>query len=260
MSAPMEAGERILLVDRKGRRYLIPLQAGGQFHAHHGIVSHDDLIGKSEGARVVSTGGATMIAYRPGIADFILKMPRGAQVIYPKDIGPILIEADVYPGATILEAGTGSGALTLALSRAVGDAGHVISYDLRDDHSAKARINLESFLGKIPDGVDLRIGDVCDYDGEPADRVILDLPEPWRPIAVASRLLRSGGIMCCYLPTINQIAQTVDAMRSGGFDEIRPFETMLRLWHVEGSSVRPEHRMVGHTGFLVTARLLGLPS
>lgn len=257
MSAPLQAGERILLVDRKGRRYLLPLKEGGEFHAHHGVVAHDDLIGKPEGVKVVSSGGATMIAYRPGIADFILKMPRGAQVVYPKDIGPILIEADVHPGATILEAGTGSGALTIALARAVGDAGRVISYDRREDHSLKARANLEAFLGKVPDTVDLRIGDVCDYDGEPADRVVLDLPEPWHAVAVAPRLLRSGGIMCCYLPTINQIAQTVEQMRTHGFDEIRPFETMLRVWHVEGASVRPEHRMVGHTGFLVTGRLLG---
>jgi len=258
LSAPLEAGERVLLVDRKGRRYLLTLKAGGEFHAHHGLVAHDELIGKPEGARVASTGGATMIAYRPGIADFILKMPRGAQVIYPKDIGPILIEADVYPGATILEAGTGSGALTLAIVRAVGDAGRVISYDLREDHSAKARANLESFLGKIPSTLDLRIGDVVTYEGEPADRVVLDLPEPWRAVAVAPRLLRRGGILCCYLPTITQIAQTVGAMREAGFEEIRPFETMLRAWHIEGASVRPEHRMVGHTGFLVTGRLFGL--
>ncbi|HVL90337.1 MAG TPA: tRNA (adenine-N1)-methyltransferase [Actinomycetota bacterium] len=258
MSAPLEAGERILLVDRKGRRYLLALKAGGEFHAHHGVVAHDEIIGKPEGIKVTSTGGATMIAYRPGIADFILKMPRGAQVIYPKDIGPILIEADVYPGATVLEAGTGSGALTLALVRAVGEQGRVVSYDLREDHSAKARTNLESFLGKLPDSLELRIGDVISYEGEPADRVVLDLPEPWRAVAVAQRLLRRGGIMCCYVPSITQIALTVESMREAGFEEIRPFETMVRPWHVEGASVRPEHRMVGHTGFLVTGRLLGL--
>lgn len=256
MSAPFEDGDRALLVDRKGRRYLLTLRAGGEFHAHHGVVSHDEIIGRPEGTRVASSGGAAMIAYRPSLADFVLKMPRGAQVVYPKDIGLILVEGDIYPGATVLEAGTGSGALTLALVRAVGEHGRVISYDLREDHAAKARENLEAFLGKLPDALDLRIGDVAGYDGEPADRLVLDLPEPWRPIRAAGRLLRPGGIVSAYVPTVGQVAQTVEAAAAGGFDEIRPFEGIVRPWHVEGASVRPEHRMVAHTGFIVTARYL----
>jgi tRNA (adenine57-N1/adenine58-N1)-methyltransferase len=257
VSSPLEAGERVLLVDRKERRYLLTLQAGKDFHAHHGLIRHDDIIGQPEGVKLVSSGGATMIAFRPGLADFILKMPRGAQVVYPKDIGLILVEADVHPGATVLEAGTGSGALTLALLRAVGDGGRVVSYDLREDHSAKARTNLESFLGKLPDGLELRIGDVAEFAGEPADRLILDLPEPWHPIALASRLLRPGGIACVYVPSTGQMSQAVETMRANGFEEIRPFEVLIRTWHVEGQSVRPDHRMVAHTGFLITARYLG---
>lgn len=252
-----EPGERVLLVDRKGRRYLLTLRDGAEFHAHHGVVKHDDIIGAHEGVKVQSSGGTPMIAYRPSLAEFILKMPRGAQVIYPKDIGAILVEADIYPGATVIEAGTGSGALTLALVRAVGADGRVISYELRDDHAAKGRANLESFLGKLPDSLDLRIGDVHDHEGEPADRLVLDMPEPWGPLGIAAKLLRPGGIVCAYVPTVGQVSQTVESMRTLGFDEIRPFEVIVRPWHVEGASVRPEHRMVAHTGFLTTARYLG---
>ncbi|MGH2829981.1 MAG: tRNA (adenine-N1)-methyltransferase, partial [Actinomycetota bacterium] len=211
MTGRLEAGERVLLVDRKGRRYLLTLREGAEFHAHHGVVTHDAIIGQNEGVRVQSTGGVPMVAYRPSLAEFVLKMPRGAQVIYPKDIGAILVEADIYPGATVIEAGTGSGALTLALVRAAGPDGRVISYEARDDHASRARSNLESFLGKIPDALDLRIGDVCEHGGEPADRLVLDLPEPWRPVAGAQRLLRSGGILCSYVPTVGQVSQVVEA-------------------------------------------------
>lgn len=257
MSRPFSAGERALLIDKKERRYLITLKEGGQFHAHHGVVAHDEIIGADEGVRIESTGGVGMIAFRPSLADFILKMPRGAQVVYPKDIGLILVEGDIYPGATVLEAGTGSGALTLSLVRAAGPDGRVISYDRREDHAVKARTNLEAFLGQLPPGLDLRIGDVVSFDQTPADRLVLDMPEPWHPIAVATRLLRPGGIACCYIPSVGQVSQTVEAMRTNNFDEIRPFESLVRTWHVEGIAVRPDHRMVGHTGFLVTARFLG---
>src|SRR6266498_1539681 len=164
MSAPFESGERALLVDRRGRRYLITLRAGERFHFHQGFVDHDVIIGSPEGIKLTASSGANLIAYRPSLADFILKMPRGAQVIYPKDVGYILVEADVYPGATVLEAGTGSGALTLALTRAVGERGRVISYEARDDFAARARSNIESFLGKIPDQLDLRVGDVTEAE------------------------------------------------------------------------------------------------
>jgi tRNA (adenine57-N1/adenine58-N1)-methyltransferase len=260
VSVPFESGERALLVDRRGRRYLITLRSGEKFHFHQGWLDHDAIIGSSEGVRLSASSGAPLIAYRPSLADFILKMPRGAQVIYPKDVGYILVEADIYPGATVLEAGTGSGALTLALSRAVGESGTVISYEVREDFASRARTNIESFLGKIPDQVDLRIGDVTEADVPDAsvDRVVLDLPEPWRVLPRALVVMRPGAVFCSYVPTTTQVAQTSEALRAAGFGEIATREVLVRGWHVDGQSVRPEHRMVGHTGFVTTARFLGI--
>jgi len=253
-----EPGERVLLVDRKGRRYLVTLKAGGAFHSHAGLVTHDAIIGAPEGTKLQTTGGQTLIAVRPTLVDFILKMPRGAQVIYPKDIASILISADVFPGAMVLEAGTGSGALTLALVRAVGPSGRVVSYDIRDEHASKARTNVESFFGRVPDWLDLRIGDVSAAEpGPEVDRVILDLPEPWRVVPRALDALRPGGIFCCYLPTVPQVSQVTEALRGAGFTDVTTTETLVRTWHVEGQSVRPDHRMVAHTGFVTTGRSLG---
>jgi tRNA (adenine57-N1/adenine58-N1)-methyltransferase catalytic subunit len=257
MSAPFEAGERALLMDKRGRRYLITLRAGDQFHFHHGYVQHDALIGSHEGVRVYASTGTPLIAFRPSLAEFVLKMPRGAQVIYPKDIALILVYADIYPGATVLEAGTGSGALTLGLSRAVGEHGRVISYEMREDFAERARANIESFLGKVPDHIELRSGDVLDPEPEDAfDRIVLDLPEPWHAMPMARRRLRAGGIFCSYVPTVLQVQQTAEALRSEGFTDVETFEALVRHWHVEGKSVRPDHRMVAHTGFITTARLL----
>ena len=259
MSAPFEAGERAMLVDRRGRRYLITLRTGERFHFHQGFVEHDAILGSPEGVRLVASTGAPLVAFRPSLADWILKMPRGAQVVYPKDIGMILVEADIHPGATVLEAGTGSAAITLALVRAVGERGRVISYELREDFAARARSNVESFLGKIPDELDLRVGDVteADIDGS-VDRVVLDLPEPWRVLPKVLEVLRPGGIFCSYVPTTTQVSQTTEALRETGFAEIATREVLVRSWHVEGASVRPDHRMVAHTGFVTIARFLGL--
>lgn len=258
MSQLFEPGERALLMDKRDRRYLIVLKAGGQFHTHHGYVEHDALIGSQEGVSVQSSNGARFIAVRPSLNDFILKMPRGAQVVYPKDIGAILMAADIFPGATVLEAGSGSGALTLGLVRAVGERGRVITYELRPDFAARARSNIEAFLGKVPETLEMRDGDVTQaVIEEPIDRVVLDLPEPWRVIPVVLRSLRPGGIFCSYVPTTVQISQVSEALRSAGFVEVATTETLVRGWHVEGQSVRPDHRMVGHTGFLTTARFLG---
>jgi tRNA (adenine57-N1/adenine58-N1)-methyltransferase len=258
VSGVFQAGERVLLVDRKARRYLLTLREGAEFHTHNGMLAHDALIGSPEGARVQTSGGGAFIAFRPSLADFVLKMPRGAQVIYPKDIGLILIEADIFPGATVLEAGTGSGALTLALTRAVGAEGRVISYEIREDFAARARSNLESFLGKLPDGLDLRLGDVTEGIGDQiVDRIVLDLPEPWHLIDLAKTNLRAGGIFCAYVPTVGQVSQTIEGLRAAGFAELQALEALVRPWHVEGQSVRPEHRMVAHTGFVMTGRYLG---
>ncbi|MGZ4213015.1 MAG: tRNA (adenine-N1)-methyltransferase [Actinomycetota bacterium] len=253
-----DAGERALFIDRKGRRYLVTLRAGLQFHTHDGFVEHDTVIGSSEGARVFSSTGIPFVVVRPSLTDFILKMPRGAQVIYPKDIATIVMSGDVFPGAVVLEAGTGSGALTLGLLRAVGETGRVISYEARQDFAERARANIESFLGKIPDALDLRHGDVTEEVlGEDVDRIVLDLPEPWRVIPVALEALRPGGMFCSYVPTVFQVSETTEALRAAGFIDIATTETLVRPWHVEGRSVRPDHRMVAHTGFVTVARFLG---
>jgi tRNA (adenine57-N1/adenine58-N1)-methyltransferase len=256
----LEAGERILLTDTRDRRYLIVLATGKQFHSHLGAIEHDELIGAPEGSMVRTTNGATLTAFRPTLSDFVLKMKRGAQVVYPKDIGLILVYADVFPGATVVEAGTGSGSLTLALSRAVGAEGRVISYEVRQDHHDQAVENINAWYegsGGKPENLELRIGDL--FEGVPetgVDRMILDLPEPWHAIGQVTESLAPGGVFCCYLPTIPQVSQTVEAMRRARFSFLTTLEGLVRTWNIEGQSVRPDHRMVAHTGFIVTGRKL----
>ena len=250
----LRAGERALLIDARGRRYLILLGAGAKFHSHLGTVAHDDLIGELEGTSVSASGGARLLGFRPTLADYILKMQRGAQVVYPKDIALIVTYGDVFPGAQVLEAGTGSGALTMGLARAVGDSGRVVSYEIRPDHLERARDNLAGWSGPTH-SVELRSGDI--FEGVPEtgfDRVILDLPEPWRAVGTATRSLAAGGIIVCYLPTVPQVQQATDALRAAGFVLVNVFEGLVRTWTVEGRSVRPDHRMVAHTGFIISAR------
>lgn len=252
------AGERVLLVDSRDRRYMIVLATGKQFHSHLGALEHDDLIGAPEGTGVATSGGSTLLAFRPTLADYVLKMRRGAQVVYPKDIGLILVYADVFPGATVLEAGTGSGSLTLALARAVGGGGRVVSYEIRPDHHERAAGNVAAFYegsGGKPEHLELRVGDVFEGVAErELDRMIFDLAEPWRAIGTTTESLAPGGIFCAYLPTVPQVSQTVEALRTAGFAFLSTFEGLVRTWNVEGQSVRPDHRMVAHTGFLVTGR------
>ncbi len=256
MSAPFEPEERVLLIDPRGRRFLLRLRPGGTFHFHGGAVPHDLILGSEEGTVVHSTTGASLLCLRPRMADFILKMPRGAQVIYPKDIGAILTYADIAPGTRVLEAGTGSGALAMALCRATGPDGRVVSYELRADHHAQAVANLETFFGKIPPWLELRVGDLAEVagTGEAFDRALLDLPEPWTVLPAVDAALHPGGIVCAYLPTTNQTQQTVLALEAAGYIEVESFEILLRPWHVTERSVRPDHRMVAHTGFLTVAR------
>lgn len=257
---PFAPGERALLIDSKERRYLVTLTSGKQFHSHMGTLEHDAVIGELEGVRVQASKGGRLLAVRPTLSDFVLKMKRGAQVIYPKDVGLILVYADIYPGASVLEAGTGSASLTMALARAVGDGGRVVSYELRQDHHDQAVTNVGAWfdgVGGVPQNLELRVGDVFeDVAGETFDRIVLDMPEPWRAAGSTTAALTAGGIICCYLPTIPQVQQTVDALRSSGFGMIETLEGLVRTWKIEGQSVRPDHRMVGHTGFLVTARKL----
>lgn len=252
-------GERALLVDQRDRTYLFELKSGATYHTHSGTLAHDEVIGNVEGARVLTAKGMVLTAFRPRFADFVLKMPRGAQVIYPKDLGPIVTYADVFPGARVLEAGTGSGALTIALCRAVGDAGRVVSYELRPEHRDQAVDNVGVFFGSMPPNLELRDGDLADVGTleERFDRAVLDMPDPWSPLEALGRVLEPGAVVCAYLPTTPQIQQFVLALRPSGFLHIETFETLKRGWHVTERSVRPDHRMQGHTGFLTVARRVG---
>jgi tRNA (adenine57-N1/adenine58-N1)-methyltransferase catalytic subunit len=255
MSRPLRAGERIVLVDVKKRQYLLTLAEDGEFHSHSGVLPHALLIGQEEGTPVRSTGGGKYFAIRPTLAEFVLKMPRGAQVIYPKDLGPILFLADIFPGARVLESGVGSGALSMTLLRAGAD---VVGYELRDDFARKAMKNVLSFLGEeVADRYRVEVRNAYDgIDETGLDRIVLDLPEPWNVVPHATTALRSGGIFVAYLPTINQTARLRRALAAHGFALAETIEVLHRGWHIEGMSVRPDHRMVAHTGFLTHARLL----
>jgi tRNA (adenine57-N1/adenine58-N1)-methyltransferase len=249
-------GSLVLLVDRKHRRYLVRLVEGGSFHSHAGYIAHGDIVGQRDGFVARSTLGAAYIAVTPTLSDFIYEMPRGAQVIYPKDIGAILVQADIYPGARVLEAGVGSGALSMAMLRA---GAEIIGYELREDFATKARANVASFLGDDALAryrVELR--DVYDgIDERNLDRVVLDLPEPWNVVKHAEGALRVGGIFFAYVPSTVQVAQLREALDDSAFAMVQTNEVLQRGWYVKGAAVRPDHRMVGHTGFLTTARLMG---
>ena len=257
---PIAAGERVLLVDAKGRRYLVKLAPGVSFHTHAGIIAHDDVIGVLAGSTVTGSTGRRFLVLRPTLAEVVLKMPRGAQVIYPKDLGAILIAADIGPGMRVLEAGVGSGALSMALLRA---GAAVVGYERRGDFAAKAVENVAAYLGggapyrveerDVYDGIDTEAG------GAPFDRIVLDLPEPWRVLPHVPGALVPGGIVLAYLPSITQVAELRAALDRGPFGMAETAELMRRTWHVEDRAVRPDHRMVGHTGFLTTARLLVPP-
>lgn len=252
-------GERIHLVDKKGRQYGLTLKAGDLYQLSGHKIAHDDLIGRPDGSLVTLSGGKQMVALRPTFGDYVLKMPRGAQVLYPKDLALISMWADVYPGARVFEAGTGSGALTMALLRAVGPGGLVVTYEAREDFARTALSNIERYMGPIPNLVPLRrnayegIGLLDDH--VLFDRLVLDLPEPWQVVAHAAEALRSGGIYLSFVPTIPQVARTVDALeQTAVFGMIHTFETLLRTWSIQGRSIRPDHRMVAHSGFITVAR------
>ncbi len=253
----LKNGERIHLVDTKGRQYALTLKAGETFQYSGQTIAHDDLIGKADGALVTLSSGKRMLALRPTLGEYVLKMPRGAQVIYPKDLAMIAIWADIYPGARVFESGTGSGALTMALLRAVGERGSVVSYEAREDFARTAMANIERYLGPA---ANLTVRRRATYEGiDPSDapfaRIVLDLPEPWRVVPHAVHALRYGGLHLSYVPTVPQVMQTVEALeRAAVFGLIQTFETILRTWNVQGRSVRPDHRMVAHSGFITVAR------
>jgi tRNA (adenine57-N1/adenine58-N1)-methyltransferase len=255
LSNRFAVGDRILLLDSKRRRHLVTLADEGRFHSHSGIVEHAQLIGRPEGTTVRSTTGARYVALRPTLSELVLEMPRGAQVIYPKDLGAILMVADVFAGARVVEAGVGSGALSMALLRA---GAEVVGYEIRPDFAARATANVSQLL-EPEHSRRFRVERRDVYEGiveTGVDRVVLDLPEPWRVVPHAEAAMHPGGILVAYLPTIGQVAQLREVLATSAFGLAETLEVLQRTWHVEGRSVRPDHRMVGHTGFLTHARLL----
>jgi tRNA (adenine57-N1/adenine58-N1)-methyltransferase len=255
---PFQPGDLVQLTDPKGRHHTITLEPGRIFHTHKGSFGHDALIGSPEGSVVHTTGSVEYLALRPLLPDFVLSMPRGAAVVYPKDAAQIVGMADVFPGARVVEAGVGSGALTCSLLRAVGEHGLVSSYERRPDFAGIARGNVERFFGGPHPAWRLTVGDLQDALAETeVDRVVLDMLSPWECLDAASKALVPGGVVCCYVATTPQLARVVEALRTHGtFTEPSSWESLVRTWHVEALAVRPDHRMIGHTGFLVTSRRL----
>ena len=253
--SPLREGEWVHLLDHKERVYPLVLKKGARFQFSGDFLPHDDLIGKEEGNTVAFPSGRKMMVLRPTYSEYVLQMPRGAQIVYPKDTGQILMLADIFPGARVLEAGVGSGALALAILRAIGPSGELISYEIREDFATRARLNIEQFMGG-PCRMEIRSQDIYkEIPDSGFDRVILDVPEPWQVVPHLRAALKTGGIVLSYLPTIVQVVQLVEALkRDRGYIQIHVSETLVRSWNVDGMSVRPDHRMVAHTAFITTAR------
>ncbi len=250
------AGDRIQLTDPKGKLYSFTITSGKEWHTHKGWIVHDELIGLPEGSVVSTTGGLRFTAFKPLLADYVLTMPRGATIVYPKDAAMIVGVADIYPGARVLEAGVGSGALTLSLLRATGPTGKVLSVERRTDFGENALSNISNYFGAKPENWDLIIGDLQDQNFESEfDRVILDMLAPWECVDLSARALRPGGVFLAYVATTTQLSATAEALKSDGrFTEPESSETIVRGWHHEGLAVRPQQRMIGHTGFLIQSR------
>ena len=260
-SGPFSYGDRVQLTDAKRRHYTIVLEEGGQFHSHKGIINHDDIVGMDEGSVIDSTLGSSFLLFRHLMVDHVLSMPRGAAVIYPKDSAQILVEGDIFMGARVLEAGAGSGALSMTLLRAVGPEGHVFSYEVRDDHLEYAVDNVTEYFGKQPEWWSPRLGDLADVTveelGGPVDRVILDMLEPWEHLEKVRDILIPGGVFMTYVATVPQLMKVMEGIRElKCFTEPRAWESLVREWKVEGLATRPEHRMNAHTAFLIWTRRL----
>ena len=253
---PLQPGEWIRLTDTKGRRHNIQLVEGKQFFTNRGSIDHDDLIGRPEGFSITSTAGGEYLVFRPLLNEFVVSMPRQAAVVYPKDAAQIVAMADIFPGARVVEAGVGSGALTCSLLRAVGPGGQVSSYERRQEFADQSVQNVDQFFDGRHPAWKLTVGDLVEsLDDEDVDRVILDMLAPWECVDRVAEALTPGGLVCAYVATTTQLGKTVETLRAhGGFTEPQPWESLVRDWHVEGLSIRPGHKMIGHTGFLVTAR------
>jgi tRNA (adenine57-N1/adenine58-N1)-methyltransferase len=261
-SGPFRAGDRVQLTGPKGRLHTITLEPGKLFHSHKGPIAHDDLIGRPDGSVITNQVGVEYLALRPLLSDFVMSMPRGDAIVYPKDAAQILAQADIFPGATVVEAGVGSGALSLWLLRAIGAAGRLLSFERRDEFADVARANVATFHGYDPENWSITLGDLAESLPEQAtaasvDRVVLDMLAPWECIDAVSTALKPGGVLLVYIATVTQLSRVAEAIRATGeYTEPQSSETMVRGWHVQGLAVRPDHRMIAHTGFLLTARRL----
>lgn len=261
-SGPFRTGDRVQLTGPKGRLHTITLEPGKVFHSHKGPIAHDDLIGLPDGSVVANAVGVEYLALRPLLSDFVMSMPRGAAIVYPKDAAQILAQADVFPGATVVEAGVGSGALSLWLLRAIGPQGRLLSFERREEFADVARGNVATFHGDDPANWSITLGDLAEALPQQAeagsvDRVVLDMLAPWECIDAVSTALKPGGVLLCYVATVTQLSRVAEAIRATGwYTEPQANETMVRGWHVQGLAVRPDHRMIAHTGFLLTARRL----
>lgn len=261
-SGPFRPGDRVQLTGPKGRLNTVTLEVGGEFHTHRGVLSHDLIIGAPDASVVTSSNGIEYLALRPLLTDFVMSMPRGAAIIYPKDAAQILGSADIFPGATVVEAGVGSGALSLWLLRAIGPTGRLVSFERREEFADVARGNVGAFLGAEPDNWSIVVGDLQEelparMPAGSVDRIVLDMLAPWECLDACASALTAGGVLICYIATVTQLSRVAEAIRAtGAFTDPDPSETLVRTWHVEGLAVRPDHRMIGHTGFLLTARRL----